>query len=520
MGNDMQELQELVLGMWKPNSTRCRYNDFKPVFERFTGIGKEQEYNDLCATIKNSADQATIISDGNFLFQPQVQMLSQIKKEIAAAPDLDHIGRDLLIMFGDEQLNQVYLNALNYTVGLASRAGFFQTRRQKENFVLNQIVLTVSYLTRLPFAPDHAPKVIFYDHGDLDEKSFWFLMLCYVMGMDVLVLAPCGENALWRYDLDHLSFARSLGSLKRGANFAQRAAAGHPIEKLKTTVSVLSGQIDESLFGSTGVFKPWSFRGKAAKALQIDGTRIDLENGWDREARLREGFQAGKDEVTVPVFYMEIDGMDKNHREYLQFLDRMREAKNTAVDSIQGASLLRPERPQSEAVRLVFAMNPDGSFNYEKLAAMPDTVLDSLSAETGELFVSQMNAFIARQNPNMSKDERVRVANLLLSMSKKIGRMIENQDYPFQVPKVLLFLPRESRVLAKTRTILSFLSFIGFDVLVLAPSGVSGLTDRGRTILRLDEMVYDQDFPPPPLPRAKEKEEEGLLKSVMDFFRS
>lgn len=515
----MQELQERVLGLWKPNSTRCRYNDFKPVFERFAGIGNEREYNDLCATIKNSADQATIVSDGNFLFQPQVQMLAQIKKEIAAAPDLDQIGRDLLIMFGDAQLNQVYLNALNYTVQLASRAGIFQTRRQKENFVLNQIVLTVSYLMNLPFRPDWAPKVIFYDHGDMDDKSFWFLMLCYVMGMDVLVLEPSGDSALWRYDLDHLSSLHSLGSLKRGMNFAQRAVAGHPLEKLKTTVSVLSGQIDDSLFGSTGVFRPWSFRGKPARALQIDGTRIDLENGWNREARLREGFQAGKDEVTVPVFYMEIDGMDKNHREYLQFLDRLRETKNTVTDSIQGAGLLRPERPQSEAVRIVFAMNPDGSFNYEKLAAMPDTVLDSLSVETGELFVDRMNAFIARENPNMSKDERVRLANLLLSLSRKIGRIIENQDYPFQVPKVLLFLPRESRVLPQMRTVLSFLSFIGFDVLVLAPSGVSGLSDRRRTILRLDEMVYDQDFPPPPLPKAKEKEEESLLKSVMDFFR-
>lgn len=58
---------------------------------------------------------------------------------------------------------------------------------------------------RLPFKADEAGKLIVYDPGTLDEKGFWFLMLCYLMGMDVLVLSPAGEQAFWKYDLDHLS---------------------------------------------------------------------------------------------------------------------------------------------------------------------------------------------------------------------------------------------------------------------------------------------------------------------------
>ena len=42
----MNELQEIVLDLWKPNSVRSRYQTFKPIFARFEGVHNEQEFND------------------------------------------------------------------------------------------------------------------------------------------------------------------------------------------------------------------------------------------------------------------------------------------------------------------------------------------------------------------------------------------------------------------------------------------------------------------------------------------
>lgn len=509
----MKQLQDLVLDLWKPNSVRSRYDSFKPVFKRFQGVENEKEYNDLCKTIDESKDKSTLIVDGNFLFQPRLDVLAQIKKELPTL-DLDHLTKDFLIMFGDPEINEVYLKALNYTVALAKRNGLFKTRKQQENFICNQIVFSTQYLLNLPFEADKAGKVILYDQGQLDEKSFWFLMLCYLMGMDIVVLEPQQESKYFQYDLDHLSEHISYPSSHFKKSFSQRVALGKSLNKVKTTVSTLSQQTDASLFGQTGVFKPWMFRGAPVKHVQLEGTRIDLEDTWNREARLREGFKMDKNQLIVPSFYIEIDGVDRNQNEYFQLVDTLKQNDSTFVDTQRGSNLFRPLKEKSEAVKLVFSMNPNGTFDSKKLKSQEGYVFDQLSAETADMFVKKLNEFITKDGNRLSKEERVEIANTILSLSKPIARMIENFDYPFQVPKILLLLNKEERVLPQAKIALEFLSSLGFDIAVLSPSGVSGLSDKNRSILRLDKMVYDLNFSTvPPIPKEK-----GFIQSLFDLF--
>lgn len=509
----MKQLQDLVLDLWKPNSVRSRYNSFKPVFKRFQGVENEQEYNDLCKTIDESKDKGTLIVDGNFLFQPRLDVLAQIKKELPTL-NLDHLTKEFLIMFANPEINQVYLNALNYTVALAKRNGCFKTRKQQENFICNQIIFSTQYLLNLPFEADKAGKVILYDQGQIDEKSFWFLMLCYLMGMDILVLEPQGDSEYFQYDLDHLSELISSPKSHFKKSFAQRVAAGKSLNKVKTTVSTLSQQTDDSLFGQTGVFKPWMFRGHPVKHVQLEGTRIDLEDTWNREARLREGFQVGKNQLIVPSFYVEIDGIDRTKNEYFQLVNTLKQNDSTFVDTSKGANLLRPLKEKSEAVKLVFSMNPNGTFDPNKLKKQEGYVFDQLSAETVDSFIQKLNEFLTKDGNRLSKEERVEIANTLLSLSKPIARLIENFDYPFQVPKILLLLNKEERVLPQAKIALEFLSTLGFDIAVLSPSGVSGLSDKKRSILRLDKMVYDFNFlEAPSIPKEK-----GFIQSFFDLF--
>ncbi len=508
----MKPLQDLILDLWKPNSVRSRYAPFKPVFQRFLGVEKEQEYNDLCKTITESKDSSTLLIDGNFVFQPRLDVLAQVKKELPTL-NLDHLTKESLIMFANPELNDVYLRALNYTIALAKRNGLFKTRKQQENFICNQIVYTTQYLLNLPFQADKACKVILYDQGHLDEKGFWFLMLCYAMGMDIVVLAPQQESPYFQYDLDHLSQLMTYPKSPYKQTFAQRAAKGQSLNKVKTIVSTLSQQTDASLFGQTGVFKPWMFRGAPVEHIKLEGTRIDLEDTWNREARLREGFQV-EPKLRVPSFYVEIDGVDRSLEDYWHLVDLLKESDHILIDSTQGNTLLRPLKEKSEAVKLVFSMNPNGSFDPVKLKGQKGYVFDQLSSETAEMFIQKLNAFLTKDGNRLSKEERVEIANVLLSLSKPIARMIENFDYPFQIPKVLLLLNKEERVNRNVALALEFLSDLGFDIAILSPSGVSGLSDKKRSILRLDKMVYDFDFS-----QQLKGKEKGFIQSVFDFFK-
>lgn len=512
----MSKLQDLVLELWKPNSTRSRYGEFKPVFERFVGFDDEREYNDICATIEASKDASTIIIDGNLAFRPRLDLLAQIKKELPHI-QFDRITPQDLTMFADPEQNAIYLRALMYVYGLAKRNGRFQNRRQEENFILNQIVYSIDYLLGLRFEADYAPKVICYERGELEERGFWFLMLCYVMGMDVLVLEAAGSGLFWGYDLDHLSNS-SIG-LRRSKqySFATRVSLGHKIDKVKTTVSLLSSQIGDSLFMDTGVFQPWMYREKPMKEVQIEGTRIDLEQGWKQEARFREGFAADENSITIPTFYMEIDGVDSSREEYARTLEKLEDAPDLIIDTLQGTSLLRPLPEAVERFKLVYDMNPDGTFSFDKLKARKGYVFDQMSDEVGRRFVDTLNAMLKESPKLLSKEERLKIATILLSLSKPVARLIENQDFPFQVPKILLFLFKEDKVVDEMQIVLPFLKRMGFDIAIFTPAGVSGLSDSSRTRLRLEKMDYDMVIPPQPPKQestAREKEKQNGFLSL------
>lgn len=509
--SSMQEIRDIILDLWKPNSVRSRYGEFKPQFVEVIGADSEKEYDDLCKTIEQSAGKDTILVDGGLRFVPKIEILKEIKKDLPHM-DLSHITSNDLILFSDPQMNQVYLNALNYTVNAAAKQGLFPMRKQQENFISNQIVFSIEYLLKIPFASDTAPKIIYYSSHEIEERDFWFLVLCYLMGFDVIVLEPSGQSRAFLMDADHLIHTIRMPRLHSNLSFAQRASQGQAINVVRTTSATLQKQIGDSLYGETGVYRPWSFRKGHLEHALIDGNLADLEYSWKSEARMREGFQAEGKNIRVPNFFIEIDGVDRDRSSYFKLVNTCIESKSTLFDREKGRTLLLPLKDKSEMVRLVFAMSPNGEFSYDKLKVMPDSILKSVSPETGKRIVEKLNETMKSMDHRLSKEERIKVAGVILSMSAPLLRLLENYDFPFAVPKVVLFLEDEDKVDEDIEILLNFLSLYAFDIAVFSPAGYSGLSSEARTVIRLDDMIYNFKFPEQPA------EEPGLLRGLKKFF--
>lgn len=507
----MQKIRDVILEMWKPNNVRSRYGEFKPNFLDVIGSDDEREYNNLCRTIQDSVTPETILVDGGLKFAPKVEVLREIKKDLPHM-DLTDINSADLILFSDPALNQLYLNALNYTTKAAIREGRIKDRKRQENFVCNQIVFSIEYLMNVRFSNEVCPKIVYYNASEVEERDFWFLMLCYVMGFDVIVLEPTRESDAFLLDADHLIETIRMPKLSSRLSFAERAAKGTKMNVVRTTSATLSRQIGESLYQDTGVFRPWTFRNGKLEHVLIDGNLADLEYTWKSEARMREGFGTSGDTIRVPSFFIEIDGVDRDRNAYFRLIDNCIKTEKTIFDKQGGRTLLLPLKPKSEMVRLVFAMNPSGFFEYEKLRDMPDSMLQKVSPETGKRIVEKLNELIRNAKKPMTKDERVRAANIVLSMSASVIRLLENYDFPFFVPKIVLFLEDEEKIDPDVQLLLQFLSNYAFDIAVFAPAGFSGLQNDHRTVIRLDDMIYNFRFP------QEQPEDSSLLGSLRRFF--
>lgn len=511
-----------ALQIFKPNRQRTFAAPFKPVFERYAGGLEESEYNDLMATldrqIKKFPDQ-TILADGPLEFRPNLDILRQIKQELPGM-DLDHITSKDLILFSDPDLNQLYLNALNYVFQLAKRNGI-TSRKAQENFLCNMIVFSTYYLPKMRFSSEMANKVIHY--GDLDERSVYFLILLYALGFDILSFNPKTDSSYWSVDLDHLSSRKSLKRILPEKSFETRAAQGIARSAYRTVTSMTSDYLGETLFGETGIFRPWSFRGKDNEALLLEAVPADILVSWNSDARLREGFEVDKKgKVILPHFFFQMEGVDQDMKDlYLRVLD------SPEILSVNDQkNLFQPSLTRNDRLRLAFKMKPDGTFDPEKLRSMENYPLARLSAETETVLINKLNEVIKKApaifGHSLSKEEKIDLAASVLQMAPSLIKLIDNFDYPFRVPKVVIFLENEDSLQDQTLYLLAVLNQLGLDLAVFSPAGQSLLSRKIKpgnfSNFRAEKMDYhsraDQFL------KQSEPEKPSFSKMFSDFFKN
>ena len=111
---------------------------------------------------------------------------------------------------------------------------------------------------------------------------------------------------------------------------------------------------------------------------------------------------------------------------------------------------------------------------------------------------------------------------MCLQLNKKLMYMIDTFDFPFGIPKIVAFLDNDSSLSQQTPYILGFLHKMGFDILVLAPAGLSNLSTyvaSGRyNCTRLAEMKYDVTFDKVSSPEGNKKSaKKGVLASLFSI---
>ena len=100
--------------------------------------------------------------------------------------------------------------------------------------------------------------------------------------------------------------------------------------------------------------------------------------------------------------------------------------------------------------------------------------------------------------PLTTKTDMLEFVGACLELNKKVIRLIDSFDFPFSIPKIVIFLDNESSVEPQVPYLLGFLHKIGFDIAVFSPAGMSDLSsyiERGRfNCQRLETIKYDRSF--------------------------
>ena len=489
-------LRKLPFILWKSNIERKGIaTKFQPIFEAYIGTDNIQEYNDYLATInKHIEDDSThsILFDNDIFINADFNFINNIKSELKHM-DLNNITSKDIEMFSDSSLNDIFINAFNYILKRAINLEKFQNESIRDNFIVKMLLFTYTYITKLDFSSEFSNKCFYY--GAINRHSFYFLLMLYKMGFDVIYINPINYSSFFsEIDLDNIVHLNEASQKIDVLSFKKRAEKGTVIKEVFSSTLEIETEINSALY-TNGIYKPWQFRNGTTEPLMFNGNIIDLTQNWKEPAKLRQGFSSKDKIVYVPNFFMEIEGEYRDRNEYLNFVQPL--IKDSYF--INSTNNLITNYDEKNKFKLTFCQDNQGLYNIEKLKELDFYKYAPYNDETEDFILKKLNETLSDKTlfkNELSKEEKLDLSIRVLNLSVEVLRLIDGFDFPNQIPKIIYLLENDNQVSKQDTYILAYLNKIGFDILILSPAGLSNfdsfITPHKFVKVRLEEMIYDE----------------------------
>ncbi len=347
------------------------------------------------------------------------------------------------------------------------------------------------------------PKFLWY--GDYKKEHAHFVCFLIEIGSDLLVFSPSGENILSGCHFSGPLFVHRFGQMKKPRSFPDWGPLRKPTvayRAAKEIESMLSG-------GGTVIYKRWQLRDYTPASVTLKTTYDELFLLLKEPAMVRPGFEVGDGVVKIPSLFSKIQGMSKNRKEYWDRMHSVILAENT---------LLIREFPFSRNI------DSDLRFHYRKILdgdglIDPEKLMRSRIWKYKRLPTSLQRGIAAAicrlcAIPALKPDFRENLHHLqvylfthVMQLPKEMIKLLQNFDYPREVPKIVIFNNGLNGVITRPDACaLLLLNQIGVDILVYNPAGLNDIENY------IDEDLYDTHWLDDVVPEQEFKEPSFLRK--------
>lgn len=494
-------LKTLVQQLWKPNFERQGINaEFRPFFIAYIGVEDQREYNNVLATLVDKAKQDakhTVVFDNRIPFEIDFEFMNAIKSELNFI-DVFHLKSEDLVMFSEDD-NLVFIKALQEVIDMAVNIEHFANDSIRNNFITKLLLHVYNHIRPLEFVnKDAATNKCFY-YGQIERHDFYLLILLAKMGWDVIYINPLKEPDGLDFTGAERHFNNQLLSIE---SLRERADKGTAYQQFDSITLGFEQEVEQELFTDSGMFRPWQFKKGTTKNLFFNSTIFDLESNWNEEARVRQGFSVENKIVYVPNFFYELEGEYEDTQKYKELVQNIANAKNVLFSTGKISDFLDITISEEQVLQITFCQLNDGSFDLERLKSLPFYKYAPFNDDTENFILKKINETLSDKalftQPLTSKVDMLEFVGACLELNRDLVRLIDSFDFPFSIPKVVVFLENETSIDPQVPYLLGFLHKIGFDIAVFSPAGMSDLSsyiERGRfNCQRLETIKYDRTF--------------------------
>jgi len=539
----VKNLKEQCYFLKKSNVERKDYllNQFTPQFIRYIGIF--DEYDNIIKTLYLTAQKEPenwIFFDSGINFNvdfKNIMEAERLVRDVLRTYDKKFINSEL-ILFSTKELNDVFLESLDYVIEVANEilSKKFENENIKVNFIVSLIMQSTAYLSKMNFNTICNNKCIYY--GDISENDSYFLILLYRMMFDVIYINPIPDTDVFeKTDRDRLSTrVDSFERVSKKLLLKDLLETGKEIREIVSTATLVEENVQRALYNNGSMFKNWQFADGNTKSIFFNGTISDIYNTYSAEAKIREGFDVNGQVVSIPHFFMEIEGVSEDIDKYKKIFQTVVENENCNlfINSLiqkvirNGREAINGGEPTIKALpaynnffsKVALARTQTGVFDVDKLERLDFSPLRNVRDNTLLFMLNKINETLKSDNfrDKLTANDEVDFVLNILFMNPKIIKQIENFDFTRQIPKLALFMESGNFMDKMTAEILLFLNEIGFDIVIFAPdtkSGVSSYVKKGSyTNVRLDEF---KQITPEELAVVNEEKDKSKV-NIFNFF--
>lgn len=527
---NIKSLKEQCYFLRKNNSERKDYfkDEFKAQFIRYIGIFEDYESSIKTLKIQSIEEKNKwLFFENEIALDQDIDFFEEIRKKVEEIYGMNISNKFDIKIFGDTVVNEVFLSSLDY---ISEILDFEEDLKPYEKYetLATIICLSRQYLSRKKFDYVSNIKCIYF--GKIDRISVYFLILLYRMMCDVIYICPSDkyEEVFEKYDYDMLSKVVKSDKLVDNIekyNLQYISKKGVELRKIKSTASYVQESVYDNLFKNKELYYTNQFIDYEVAPLLFEGVIPDFYNTFVNDVRFREGFKVNEETKTVffSHFFTEVQGVQKDYEEYVKLVRHLLKAKNTIFfiekeyDKVLLDENIKESKRNGEIFleknifmindeiitrrmfyfsELAFTVNKDETYNLEDIKKVSFYNLRNLKEKTVNYIFKVFNEVISTPlvffNKDLSFLEKTKLLFLMLLVNPLVYKLLERFDYTNSVPKIVIYLDNQDELKENMCQVLTILSMLGIDIVILSPNGKSGLdkyiNQNAYTTLLLDEF--------------------------------
>ncbi len=361
------------------------------------------------------------------------------------------------------------------------------------------------------------PKFLFYN--DIKRDEFYFMIFLSKIGFDILYFNSFSDGNLEEIDPEHrysikLEFDRKVPN--------KPFPVSESIVTKETSAYRAERNIENAVNADNAdLFRPRQFENYGVKSIPLKTTYEELFLLWNKEARHRSGFRVYNNTISIPNIFTKINGTHKNIATYWTDITKLIKENGDFLHIIGRVPFSRASAKTVD-YRTLFTNN--GLYDKEKVRNCPDYSLSHLKTSIQELLIEKANEMIQKEYFKFSIDLNVktRILSTLLNLDKELIKLLQRFDYPFFVPKVLIYHNDDRPFSMEDYITIAFLNSVGLDIAIFSPTGYNNIENGIKSNLfdvhNLEDVKFDLR-PSKELAKEMKKRQVSTQYGIMDILR-